>query len=110
MADKLLLSLLISLLLTLMLETLFALCFRVKGKALVLVELVNLFTNPIVVLLCVTFPQTWLLVTMEVFAVTAEWLLYRFSGLIKRPLLFSLGANIFSYFAGELLQMLTNLL
>lgn len=106
-------SLLISLALTLVLELLFAFVWGVRGKDLLLAVLVNILTNPFVVLLnfiCTVYTALppWLMKAVpEVLAVMAEWIIYRrFSQGIKKPLLFSVSVNAFSFFGGVLINIL----
>ena len=107
-------SLVLSLGLTLILELSVAWLLRLREKRdLLLIALVNVFTNPLVVLtlnLYVRFsgfPPPWILVLpLEMFAVTAEWLIYR-RGLSHRPvspLILSLILNGISYLGGLLLS------
>ena len=103
--DELLLSLLLSLGLTEIIECAFALVTGRRGKALLLCALVNLVTNPPVVLLSRLLAGGWILIAgLELGAVAAEGLLYRYSGLFKRPLLFSLAANALSFSLGLLIH------
>ena len=103
--DDLLLSLLLSLGLTEVFECGFALCTGKRGKALILCALVNLITNPPVVLLHALWSGGWLLIAgLELAAAAAEGSLYRYSGLYKRPFLFSLAANGLSFSLGLLIQ------
>ena len=100
-------SLLLSLVLTELFECVFALIQKKRGKALLLCVLVNLITNPLVVLLSRFLCGGWLLVAaLELSAVLTESLLYRYSGLYEHPFLFSLTANALSFFLG----LMTNLL
>ena len=82
-------------------------------KDLLLVILVNVLTNPAVVLLY------WLSVLytdidgiavkalLEILAVLAEgWYYKRYAQDIKKPFLFSFGANAFSFFTGVLIQLI----
>ena len=106
-------SLLLSLGLTLLFEGLLALLFGFrKPKDFLLVALVNIITNPPLVLTLnllqrydpqlISIPVILLL---ELGAVTAEWLLYR-RGLEYRrlpPLVLSLLLNTLSYFGGLLI-------
>ena len=98
----------VSLLLTLLFEELFALAWGLRGKReLGLVALVNVLTNPPVVLLCTLFPSPLLTAAMELAAVGVEGLVYRTcADWLRRPFLFSLAINAFSYFAGLLLNHL----
>ena len=103
----------ISLTLTLILELAYAGFWGVREKHdLILAILVNVLTNPIVVFVYyfVRFrrlPVNYGLVTlvMEILAVVTEALLYQKNArTIRRPWLFSLSANAFSYAAGELIN------
>ncbi len=102
--DDLILSLCLSLLITELIECAFALLTGKRGKALILCGLVNLVTNPAVVLLRFVLSGGWtVVVLLEGTAVLAEGGFYRYSGLYKRPFLFSLAANALSFFLGLLL-------
>jgi len=112
MSNNILIALGISLLLTLLLEVGFylAVCKRNK-KDLLLVVLVNMLTNPIVVLLYwmmywyTNWNTTVIKIPLELFAIVVEGLYYKkYSAEVKRPLIFSLSANIFSFSTGVLLQ------
>ena len=103
----------ISLAMTLLLELAYALFWGVRGRYdLLLTVLVNVLTNPIVVFTVYyvrirRFSMNTGLVTagLEIFAVVTEALLYRrFSRTIRRPWLFSLSVNAFSYAVGELIN------
>ena len=107
-------ALVVSLVLTIVLETgFFLLVGKRDKKDLLLVVLVNVITNPVVVLLY------WLAVLyghwnraaatlpLELFAVLTEGFYYKKYGRdFKRPYLFSVAANAFSYGVGALLQLL----
>lgn len=99
---------LISLGLTLLLELAVALLWRVRRLDLALVILVNALTNPLVVLLHgLLLPYGVLIHTVlpEIFALATEALIYyRLENGIRRPALFAIVANGFSYTAGLLLQ------
>ena len=97
-----------SLALTLLFEEGFALLWGLRGKReLTVVALVNVLTNPAVVLLYHTavgllhwraIPVT---IALECAAVAVEWLCYlACSEQLKRPSLFALLANALSYGAG----------
>lgn len=107
---NLIFSLAISLLLTLVLELSFALLWGVRGRGLMLVLLMNLMTNPAAVLLHFTFVRLlgwsalWVVPLLELAVVIAEGFCCR--GMIRRPWLFALLVNLFSYGTGELLQWL----
>ena len=103
-----------SLALTLVLEELFALLWGLRGRReLTVVALVNVLTNPPVVLLYHTAVGLWgwnavsVTVLLESAAVAVEWLCYRLcSDQLQRPLLFALLANLFSYGAGCVINLL----
>lgn len=97
----------ISLALTIGLELAWALLFRVRGRRdLMLVCLVNVLTNPPVVLLRFLL-GSWALLPLEAGAVLAEGLCYRAYGeRIPHPWLFALSANLFSYGMGVVLNWL----
>lgn len=107
-------TLAISLALTLVLEEAFALVWGLRGRReLGTVALVNILTNPPVVLLYHTAVGLlgWnaLLVTavLETAAVLVEWRYYRLcSRQLTRPFWFALLANAFSYGAGQLINLL----
>lgn len=103
-----------SLLLTLIFEWIFALLWGIRGKReLGLVALVNCLTNPPVVLLYYTATVLWhwsavfVTVILEFAAVLVEWHCYRaFSEQVKKPFLFALLVNIFSYTLGCVINLL----
>ena len=107
-------TLLISLCMTLILELAFCFTFRIRSAHdLGLVVLVNILTNPPVVLLNdilsrkTEFSSVLVVIILELTAILVEALYYkRYADEIKRPFLFSLGANAFSFFAGIILQQL----
>ena len=104
----------VSLLLTLVFEEGFALLWGLRGRReMGLVALMNCLTNPPVVLLYHTAAGLWhwnsLLVTvvLEGLAVLVEWRCCRaFSEQVKRPFLFALLINLFSYGAGCVINLL----
>lgn len=104
----------VSLLLTLIFEEIFAFIWGLRGKReLGLVALVNCLTNPPVVLLYYTATGFWhwnaVLVTiiLETAAILTEWFCYRaFSEQVKKPLLFALLVNLFSYGIGCVINLL----
>jgi len=96
-------SLGVSLALTLAFELAFALLWGLRGRDLLLCCLVNLLTNPPVVLLALLWRHfgpnpAWLPVPLlEAGAVLIEGHFYRWDGeRVRRPFLFSLCANAFS--------------
>jgi len=105
-------TLLISLLLTEVLELCFAYILKIRNKSdLLLVLVVNVITNPPVVLLSYLFntrtgvPQFLTVSVLETAAILTEGLYYRrYAEAIKRPFLFSLGVNAFSYLTGLLIN------
>ena len=102
-------TLAISLALTLFLEVTFALCWGLRQKHdLIVVVLVNLLTNPAVVLLYYTFPQAKdFVLLLEASAFLIEAGCYHFCSLtIKKPVLFSLCANLISYCTGCVINFL----
>ncbi len=107
-------ALALSLLLTVLLEEGFALAWGLRGRdELALVALVNCLTNPPVVLLRYTavtlrgWPVVPVTAALEISAILVEAYCYRRgSRALKRPLLFAVLANLFSYTAGAALQIL----
>ena len=106
-------SLVLSLGLTLILEVGVALVLGLRRKDLLVVTLVNVVTNPLVVLtlnLCLLlgrFTPSWYLVAaLESGAVVAEGFLYRscLSRKFCNPFLFSILLNIISFTGGLLLR------
>lgn len=94
----------VSLGLTLALELIFALLCRKRGRALLLVALGNVLTNPAVVLAVRMWgAPVWL---MEALAVLTEGVIYQKSREFSRPYLFSLAANALSFGLGLALRHL----
>ncbi len=106
-------ALAVSLALTLLLEEGFALAWGLRGRReLGLAALVNCLTNPPAVLVWRTALWQWgwnpllTAAALECAVVLAEWRCWRaFSEQIRRPFLFSLAANAFSYGAGCLIRL-----
>lgn len=104
----------ISLLLTLAFEEGFALLWGLRGRReLGLVALVNCLTNPPVVLLYYTAAGLWrwnaipVTIVLEAAAVIVEWRCYEaYSERVKRPFVFALLINLFSYGAGCVVNLL----
>lgn len=102
-----------SLVLTLLFEGLFALVWGLRGwRELAVVALVNLLTNPAVVLLYHLSTGPWgmnavlVTVVLECAAVATEWQCYcSCSRQLKHPFLFSLLANVISYGIGCIIQL-----
>lgn len=107
-------TLAMSLALTLVLEELFALIWGLRGRQeLGTVALVNILTNPPVVLAYHTavgllgWNTLAVTVVLETTAVLVEWRYYCLcSRQLKRPFLFALLANLFSYVTGRLISLL----
>lgn len=102
-----LISLGVSLGLTLVIECAFAFLCSLRGRDLTLCVLVNVLTNPVVVLCAllwryyVPLPEWWPVPLLEAAAVVTEGLIYRDLGEhIRKPLRFSVCANALSYFLG----------
>ncbi len=110
MAHSLLVSLAVSLILTLALELVFALVWGLRGRALTMVALMNVLTNPAAVTLHFLalrvwgWPPVWTAVPLESLVVLTEGLCCR--GLLRRPWRFALLLNLFSYGAGLILQQI----
>lgn len=104
----------VSLLLTLLFEELFALVWGLRGwRELAVVALVNLLTNPAVVLLYHLstglwgLNAVWVTLVLECAAVLVEWRCYRScSEQLKRPFLFALFANVISYSLGCIIPLI----
>ena len=103
----------VSLALTIVIEAGFFLALRKRNKRdLLLVILVNVITNPVVVLLFwlaalyTDWNRNLVIVPLEIFGVLTEWFFYKKYGAeFSRPFLFSLSANAVSFGAGLLLQL-----
>ena len=100
----------VSLTLTLVLESCYAILYHVRGSDLRLVLLVNVLTNPVVVLCHQITGRFWpaglglVILVMELWAVGIEGYLYYSRGNFKHPWRFSVCANLLSYMIGYLLQ------
>ena len=112
MNRELLVALTLSLALTLIIELGFFLIVGKRNiKDLLLVALVNVITNPVVVLLYwlvvlyTDLNTTIVKILLEFFAILTEGYYYkRYGQGFKRPFLFSLAANMASFTFGVLLQ------
>ena len=107
MGNEIISSLVTSLALTLVLELLFALICGIRRlRDILLVILVNVMTNPPVVLthnLMRLNSPVFITIALEAAVVAIEGFAYKYSASsIKRPFLFSFGANVFSYLLGLL--------
>lgn len=106
-------SLGVSLALTLAIETGLALLFRRRGRALLIVALANVLTNPAVVLASLLWRAYSLpaypaaVAALECLAVLVEGLVYKKSRTgFARPYLFSLAANAASFGLGLILSLI----
>ncbi len=98
----------LSLGLTIVIEGSVALVFRMKGRDLVLLVLVNVLTNPAVVYLNMLFggifPEAWVFwwqIPLEIAAVVVEGVLYfKLSRSLRSPWMFAVIANVLSYGMG----------
>lgn len=112
MSGQLLNALAFSLILTLVLETGFFLLSGKRGKKdLLLTVMVNILTNPAVVLLYwfaalyTDLNHAIIKIPLEVFAVLTEGYYYKKYGQeFKHPYLFSISANAFSFIIGVVIQ------
>lgn len=95
-----------SLCITLFCELPVSCLFHARGKDILLVILVNVLTNPAVVLISVwTGNRILIQVVLEVIAVGVEGFYYRkYSSNIRNVFLCSMCCNLFSYGAGILLK------
>ena len=103
--NELFLKLVISLLLTLVTEFPVAFLFQAKGKDLLLVFLVNILTNPAVVLVStLTGDRVSLQMILEGMAILAEGFYYnKYSTYMRKGFLCSICCNLVSYGVGLLL-------
>ena len=97
-----------ALLLTLTFELLFALVWGVRKDGLLLVVLMNIMTNPAVNLLhylavyLLGWPALWVIPVLELAAVIADGFCCK--KMVRRPWLFAVLINAFSYSMGALIQ------
>jgi len=118
MSNDIIISLIVSLALTLILEVGFFLIVRsIKGKHdkkdLALVVMVNILTNPAVVLLYwlailyTDINYAIIIAPLEISAVFIEGYIYKKRGrYFKHPYIFSIAANAFSFGIGVLTQII----
>ena len=107
-------ALVVSLILTILLESgFFLLVGKRNGKDLLLLVLVNVITNPVVVLLYLLallytdWDNVLIIAPLELFAVLTEGFYYsKYGQDFGRPYLFSTLANLFSFGTGVLFQQL----
>jgi len=112
MSRELLIALAFSLAMTLSFEIAFFLITGKRNKKdLLLVVMVNILTNPVVVLAywLAYFYTNWntiiVLIPLEIFAVLTEGVYYnKYGQSFKRPFIFALSANAFSFAIGFLIQ------
>lgn len=103
----------ISLLLTILLEVSFALAVRIRNRSdLLLLCLVNIITNPLVTLCyyLANYYTDWNLIPVTLFlegvAIMAEGFYFKKYGkTFRKPFLFSICVNLFSYAAGEIINL-----
>jgi hypothetical protein len=114
MENWLLTSLIISLILTIILEEIFAVAVGIRCKRdLLLLGLVNILTNPIVVLsyfLAANY-TTWNLILVTIFleslAIIVEACYFRtYGNTFRHPFLFSICVNLFSYGIGKIISVI----
>lgn len=91
--------------LTLLLEGAVALLWGLRGRGLLLCALVNIMTNPAVVLLHRLFPGWAVTAALELAAFAAEGVCYARFG-VRKPWGLSLAANGFSFGFGIILNWL----
>ncbi len=114
MGLELLYSLSVSLMLTIILEVGFLFCCGIREKKdVMLLILVNIITNPLVVIIyfLVLRYSDWnkivIVILLELFAILTEGYYFRTYGkTFRRPLLLALGANMFSFCIGLALKLL----
>jgi hypothetical protein len=118
MNQTIIISLALSLLSTIVLEVVFFIVssrlftVKINKKDILLVLLVNILTNPVVVLLywLTIFYTQWntiiILIPLELFAILTEGYYYKtYGSSFRRPYLFSTAVNIFSFGTGVLIQL-----
>lgn len=97
----------LSLALTLLIELPVAWLWGLRGRDLILAALVNVLTNPAVVLLHQFFPAWGATLVLEAGAVLVEgWYYQRFGQSARCPWLLSLSANALSFGLGLLINMI----
>ncbi len=107
--DNIFAVLAVSLLFTIALELAFSLAVGKRdGSDLLLIALVNVVTNPAVVICAYMISsEPWFKLLLEAAAILVEAAFYKaYAKTIKRPLLFSLCANVFSFSCGMILNMM----
>ena len=104
----------ISLILTILLEELFAIVYGVRNKKdLLLICLVNILTNPAVVLcyyLLMNYTPFYsgiIILVLEALVILVEYYYYKTYGKgIRHPLQFAAYINLFSYGVGKILNLI----
>ena len=100
-------SLALSLGLTLAVELAFALLWGLRRRDLLLCALVNILTNPVVVLMYMLIRHPCAVAAGECLAAAAEgWHYRRYGRNIPRPWLFSLLCNVLSFSLGLVINQL----
>lgn len=98
-------SFVVSLTLTVLLEGILALFWGFRRRDLLLFVLANVLTNPPAMLLHILFRGWAVVVALELAVVVVEGLLFeRLGERIKKPWLFSLLANAFSFSLGLIID------
>lgn len=115
MTADILVSMGYALLLTVLLEGLFGVIWGVRGgRNYIIMLLANVMTNPLVNVIHSFFAyelrlggvaMTLITAMLEIAAVIAEWLVYKSRADIKKPFLFSLCANGFSFLCGIIINI-----
>ena len=102
--------LILSLILTLIFELTYAVCWGVRKKDLKLVLLLNILTNPLVVLFhnaTQSYGMFLSIISPELIAAAVEaYLLKRYNRNILYPIFFAVCINAFSFLAGLLINIL----
>ncbi|MBQ5333465.1 MAG: hypothetical protein J6K92_09445 [Oscillospiraceae bacterium] len=116
MTADILMAMGMALLLTILLEGLFGALWGVRGgRNYIIMLLANILTNPLVNVIhsfCAyelrmgKLPMLFITIFLEMAAVIAEWVVYKSRTDIKKPFLFSLSANAFSFLCGIFLNIL----
>lgn len=115
MTADILVSMGYALLLTVLLEGLFGVIWGVRGgRNYIIMLLANVMTNPLVNVIHSFFAyelrlgvvaMALITAVLEIAAVIAEWLVYKSRTDIKKPFLFSLCANGFSFLCGIIINI-----
>lgn len=105
--NRLAVRFLVSLVLTLLIETPLSLLFKARGKELLLVALVNVLTNPAVVLLSAVMGDSLQIqIFPEILVILIEGYYYKkYGSYIEHPFLCALCCNSVSYGFGIILKI-----